>query len=166
MWQCTKGSISVNEFYSPTHSSLSTRQMLKLCDYFPVDHKQTTKHEMKTCLRNNLCLHKLLGWREELISFRFKTMYSVGNNCWSPDIVRLNFENVQPISHYDQKRWPNISAARLGLSSSRFCRSINNYYVWSNLSNVWPKGKFERTYVLWIKKNIISSTDASVSFLR
>ena len=44
-----------------------------------------------------------------------------------------------------------MSPAHLELSSSRCCQSIN--YVRSNLSNVRPKGRFERTHVLWIKKN-------------
>ena len=44
-----------------------------------------------------------------------------------------------------------MSPAHLEFSSSRCCQSIN--YVRSNLSNVRPKGRFERTYVLWIKKN-------------
>ena len=76
---------------------------------------------------------------------------SAGNNSLSSDIVRPNFENVRPISHYDRTRWPNISPAHLELSSSRCCQSIN--YVRSNLSNVRPKWRFERTYVPWIKKN-------------
>ena len=76
---------------------------------------------------------------------------SAGNNSRSSDIVRPNFENVRPISHYDRTRWPNMSPAHLEFSSSKCCQSI--YYVWSNLSNVRPKGRFERTYVLWINKN-------------
>ena len=76
---------------------------------------------------------------------------SAGNNSRSSDIVRPNFENVRPISHYDQTWWPNISPAHLELSSTRRCQSM--FYVRPNLSNVRPKGRFERTYVLWIKKN-------------
>ena len=79
------------------------------------------------------------------------TPSSAGNNSRSSDIVRPNFENVRPISNYDRTRWPNISPAHLELSSSRCCQSIND--VRSNLSNVRPKWRFERTYVLWIKKN-------------
>ena len=78
-------------------------------------------------------------------------LYSAGNNSRSSDIVRPNFENVRPTSHYDRTRWPNMSPAHLEFSSSRCCQSIN--YVRSNLSNVRPTGRFERTYVLWIKKN-------------
>ena len=76
---------------------------------------------------------------------------SAGNNSQSSDIVRPNFENVRPISHYDRTWWPNISPAHLELSSTRRCQSM--FYVRPNLSNVRPKGRFERTYVLWIKKN-------------
>ena len=79
------------------------------------------------------------------------TCCSAGNNSRSSDIVRSNFENVRPISHYDRTRWPNMLPAHLEFSSSRCCQSIN--YVRSNLSNVRPKGRFERTYVLWVKKN-------------
>ena len=75
---------------------------------------------------------------------------SAGNNSRSSDIVRPNFENVRPSSLYDRTRWPNMSPAHLA-SSSRCCQSIS--YVRSNLSNVRHKGRFERTYVLWIKKN-------------
>ena len=76
---------------------------------------------------------------------------SAGNNSRSSDIVRPNFENVRPISHYDRTWWPNISPAHLELSSTRRCQSM--FYVRPNLSNVRPKGRFERTYLLWIKKN-------------
>ena len=89
-----------------------------------------------------------------LIKRKIHVMYnstSAGNNSRSSDIVRPNFENVRPISHYDWTRWPNISPAHLEFSSSRCCQSID--YVRCKLSNVRPKGRFERTYVLWIKKN-------------
>lgn len=79
---------------------------------------------------------------------------STGNNRQSPDIVQPNFENVRPISHYDWTGWPNISSTHVQLFSARVCQSINNnYYVQSNLWNVWPKGRFERTYVPWATKN-------------
>ena len=57
------------------------------------------------------------------------------------------------ISHYDPTRWPNVSPAHLNLelSSSKCCHSMN--YVRPNLSNVRLKGRFERTDVLWMKKN-------------
>ena len=86
-----------------------------------------------------------------MILLLFLILSTAGNNSRSSDIVWPNFENVRPISHYDQTRWPNMSPAHLEFSSSRCCQSIN--YVQSNLSNVWPKGRFERTCVLWIKKN-------------
>ena len=79
---------------------------------------------------------------------------SAGNNSRSSDIVRPNFENVRPISHYDRTRWPNISPAHL-----ECCQSIND--VRSNLSNVRPKWRFDSTYVLWIKKNYFQHCIAS-----
>ena len=87
---------------------------------------------------------------------------SAGNNSRSPDIVRPNFENVRPISHYDRTWWPNISPAHLELSSTRRCQSM--FYVRPNLSNVRPKGRFERTYVLWIKKNYFQHCEVLHSF--
>ena len=100
----------------------------------------------------SLWLHHLSIYQEKLLFMRYLARwYCAWNNSRSPDIVRPNFENVQPISHYSQTRWPNISPAQLELSSSGCCQSIN--YVWFNLSNVWPKGRFERPYGLWIMKN-------------
>ena len=63
------------------------------------------------------------------------------------------FEHVRPVSRCDRTRWPNISPALLNLElcSSKCCHSMN--YVRPNLSNVRPKGRFERTDVLWMKKN-------------
>ena len=97
----------------------------------------------------HLCL--LIPLQLEFWKWSFYDKPSAGNNSRSSDIVRPNFENVRPISHYDRTQWPNMSPAHLEFSSSKCCQSIN--YVRSNLSNVLPKGRFERTYVLWIKKN-------------
>ena len=53
---------------------------------------------------------------------------SAQNNSRSPDIVRPNFENVWPISHYDRPHIHNISPAHLELPS-RFCQSINYGFI-------------------------------------
>ena len=65
--------------------------------------------------------------------------------------ITVSRPNVRPISHYGRTRWPNISPAHHALSFSRCCQSIN--YVRSNLTNVRPKGGFERTDVPRIMKN-------------
>jgi len=77
---------------------------------------------------------------------------SAGNNSGSPDIVRPNFENVSPISHYDQTWWPHISPAYLELKPC--CQSIN--YVQSNLWYVRPKDLKWHMSCQW--RNITSST--------
>ena len=109
-----------------------------LTNHFQSDDQKVQKHPKNIC-----------NSRGDLL--QVKTLPSAGNNSRASDIVGPNFENVRPISHYDRTRWPNMSQAHLEFSSSRCCQSMN--YVRSNLSNVRPKGRFERTYVLWIKKN-------------
>ena len=62
-------------------------------------------------------------WKTSLFpfdqNFLFLLVTSAGNNSRSSDIVRPNFENVRPISHYDRTRWPNMSPAHLEVSSSK-----------------------------------------------
>lgn len=81
---------------------------------------------------------------------------STGNNRQSPDIVQPKFWKCQA----NFTLWlDRVTKHLIHTSSVIFCKGLsvnkinNNYYVQSNLSNVWPKGRVERTYVLWTKKN-------------
>ena len=65
------------------------------------------------------------------IKIFWHTHCRAGKNSRLPDIVRLHFENIRPISHYDETRWPNNTPVHLELSSSRYCQSMN--YVWSTM---------------------------------
>ena len=72
---------------------------------------------------------------------------TVGHRTLSDQILKMSGQFHIMIGHDDR----NISPAHLELSSTRRCQSM--FYVRPNLSNVRPKGRFERTYVLRIKKN-------------
>lgn len=91
----------------------------------------------------NVYFHETLAlhWWEMEHNLKFNEF----NNCWP----------VSSISHHDRTQSPNISPAHPKLSSCKSCWSI--HYAWSHLSNVGPKGRFERTFVMWMKK-FFSST--------
>ena len=102
------------------------------------------------CFQDNSYIYILYITINTMILCRLNVRYKEVKFKRTNNITVLEI-TVRPISHYDRTRWPNISPAHLEFSSSRCCQSIN--YVRSVLSNVRPKGRFERTYVPWIKKN-------------
>ena len=67
---------------------------------------------------------------------------TVGHRTLSDQILKMSGQFHIMIGHDDRTRHQHI----LRFLLQKCCQSIN--YVRSNLSNVRPKGRFERTYVL------------------
>ena len=93
-------------------------------------------------------------------------MDSAGNNSRSSDIVRPNFENVRPISHYDRTWWPNMSPAHLEFSSSKvlsvnklcpvqFFKCPTKRKIWKDICPLNKEKLFPALVDLWTKYTLM-----------